>query len=121
MLSRIKALIEEFPTCGCRRICVLLRTRDKPVINRTKVHRLMREQRWLITQRSTGPKPRAEKSRSHTERSNERWAMDITHVSYRRLGVCPARTGTGSGTGAGDGLSGALWYAATDRRHISSA
>ncbi|WP_408638386.1 hypothetical protein [Roseiflexus castenholzii] len=38
MLSRIKALIEEFPTCGCRRICALLRTRDQPVINRTKVH-----------------------------------------------------------------------------------
>jgi putative transposase len=81
LLSRIKALIEEFPTYGYRRICALLRKRDKLMVNRKRVHRLMREQRWLITQRSTSPKPRVQKSRSRSERSNERWAMDITHVS----------------------------------------
>lgn len=80
LLTRIKALIEEFPTYGYRRICALLRRRDKLAINRKKVYRLMREQRWMISQRETSPKPRVQKSRSRTERSNERWAMDISHV-----------------------------------------
>lgn len=80
LLARIKALIEEFPTFGYRRITALLRKRDKLRINRKKVYRLMREQRWMITQRETSPKPRVQKSRSRTERSNERWAVDITHI-----------------------------------------
>lgn len=80
LLARIKALIEAFPTYGYRRICALLRKREKLTINRKKVYRLMREQRWMISQRETSPKPRVQKSRSRTEHSNERWAMDITHV-----------------------------------------
>lgn len=80
LLARIKALIEEFPTYGYRRICALLRKRDKLTINRKKVYRLMRQQRWMISQRETSPKPRVQKSRSRSERSNERWAMDISHV-----------------------------------------
>jgi putative transposase len=80
LVARIKALIEEFPTFGYRRICALLRKRDKLTINRKKVYRLMREQRWMITQREASPKPRVQKSRSRTERSNERWAVDITHI-----------------------------------------
>jgi putative transposase len=80
LFARIKALIEEFPTYGYRRICALLRKHDKLTINRKKVYRLMREQRWMIRQRETSPKPRVQKSRSRTDRSNERWAMDISHV-----------------------------------------
>lgn len=80
LLARIKALIEAFPTFGYRRITARLRKRDKLRINRTTVYRLMREQRWMITQHETSPKPRVQKSRSRTERSNERWAVDITHI-----------------------------------------
>jgi len=80
LIARIKLLIEEFPTYGYRRICALLRTRDKLTINRKKVYRLMREQHWMIRDRETSPKPRVQTSRSRTERSNERWAMDISHV-----------------------------------------
>ena len=80
LIARIKLLIEEFPTYGYRRICALLRTRDQLTINRKKVYRLMREQHWMIRDRETSPKPRVQTSRSRTERSNERWAMDISHV-----------------------------------------
>lgn len=86
LVARIKLLIEAFPTYGYRRICALLRTREKLTINRKKVYRLMREQRWMVTQRQVSPKPRVQKSRSRTERSNERWAMDISHVYCGRDG-----------------------------------
>lgn len=81
LIARIKALIEEFPTYGYRRITALLRRRDALTINRKRVYRLMRQQRWMITQRQTRTKPRVQQSRSRAERSNERWAMDITHIS----------------------------------------
>lgn len=80
LVARIKLLIEEFPTYGYRRICALLRKREKLTVNRKKVYRLMREQRWMVTQRQVRPKPRVQKSRSRTARSNERWAMDISHL-----------------------------------------
>jgi putative transposase len=56
LLARIKALIEEFPTFGYRRICALLHKREKLRVNRKKVYRLMREQRWMVTQRQVSPK-----------------------------------------------------------------
>jgi putative transposase len=80
LLTRIKTIIEEFPTYGYRRVCAILRRRDKLTINRKKVYRLMRNQRWLISQRQTSPKPRVQKKRSRTEQSDVRWAMDITHI-----------------------------------------
>lgn len=80
LLARIKSIILEFPTYGYRRVCAILRKRDKLTINRKKVYRLMRNQRWLISQRQASPKPRVQKKRSRTEHSDERWAMDITHI-----------------------------------------
>lgn len=81
LVARIKLLIAEFPTYGYRRICALLRAREKLTVNRKKVYRLLRARRWMVTQRQVSPKPRVQKSRSRSERSNERWAMDISHVS----------------------------------------
>jgi putative transposase len=86
LVARIKLLIEEFPTYGYRRITALLRKREKLTVNRKKVYRLMREQRWMVTQRQVSPKPRVQKSRSRSTRSNERWAMDISHVYCGRDG-----------------------------------
>lgn len=80
LVAQIKAVIAEFPTYGYRRVCAILRKREQRAINRKKVYRLMRQKRWLITQRETTPRPRVQKKRSRTEQSNERWAMDITHV-----------------------------------------
>ena len=54
LVARIKRLIEEPPTCGYRRIYALVRKREKLTINRKKVYRLMREQRWMATQRQRG-------------------------------------------------------------------
>ena len=74
-------LIAEFPTYGYRRICARLRRRETLTVNRKQVYQLMREQRWTVPQRQASPKPRVQQARSRTERSNERWEMDIAHVA----------------------------------------
>lgn len=81
LVARIKLLIEEFPTSGYRRICALVRKREQRTVNRTNGYRLMRARHWMVTQRQVSPKPRVQKSRSRSEHSNERWAMDSSHVS----------------------------------------
>jgi putative transposase len=80
LIAQIKAIITAFPTYGYRRVWAILRHRDQVTVNRKKVYRIMRAQRWMITQRQIGPKPRVRQEQSQTERSNERWAMDITHI-----------------------------------------
>jgi len=77
LVVRIKRFIEQFPTYGYRRTTALLRRHEQLTVNRKKVYRLMRQQHWMVTQRQASPKPRVQQSRSRTERSNERWAMDI--------------------------------------------
>ncbi len=80
LIERIRELINAFPTYGYRRITALLQQRKHLSVNRKRVYRIMRQQRWMVTQRMKGPKPRVRRSRSQTEQSNTRWAMDITHV-----------------------------------------
>jgi len=78
--GRIQGLIQEHPTFGYRRIWALLRFREGIGVNRKKVQRIMQLRRWQCTKRKTTPRPRVRRSRSQTARSNERWAMDVTHV-----------------------------------------
>ena len=80
LAARIHRLIHEHPTFGYRRIWALLRFRDGVEVNRKKVYRVMRLRGWMIFQRQVTPKPRVKDSRSRTEQSNERWAMDLTHI-----------------------------------------
>lgn len=80
LAARIHQLIQEHPTFGYRRIWALLRFREGLRVNRKKVQRIMQIRRWQCTQRQATPRPRVRKSRSRTTRSNERWAMDVTHV-----------------------------------------
>lgn len=80
LAERIRALIQEHPTFGYRRIWALLYFRDGVKVNRKKVQRIMQLKRWQCTQRQTTPRPRVRQSRSQATRSNERWAMDVTHI-----------------------------------------
>ncbi len=84
LTARIHELIQQHPTYGYRRIWALLRFRDKLVINRKRVYRLMRRKRRLVCQRRVAPKPRVQRLRSVAKRRNERWAMDVTHIPVGR-------------------------------------
>jgi len=78
--ERIRQLIQEHPTYGYRRIWALLRHQAGIAVNRKAVYRILKVKRWFVHHRTKTPKPRVQGSRSISEKSNERWAIDITHI-----------------------------------------
>jgi putative transposase len=86
LAARIHRLIQAYPTFGYRRIWAMLRFREGVPVNRKAVYRVLRLKRWFVHQRSATPRPRVKKWRSRAERSDQRWAMDVTHVSCGRDG-----------------------------------
>lgn len=86
LTNRVYDLIQQHPTYGYRRIWALLRFGDHLPINRKRVYRLMRQQRWLVYQRCVTPKPRVTRRRSVAQQRNERWAIDVTHIPVGRDG-----------------------------------
>lgn len=80
LAARLARLIQEHPTFGYRRLWALLRFREGVRINRKAVYRALRLKGWFVHQRQATPRPRAKRLRSRAERSNERWAMDVTHI-----------------------------------------
>ena len=71
---------QQHPTFGSRRLWALLRYREGLRVNRKAVYRLLKLNGWLVHQRLVTPRPQARGQRSRTSRSNERWAMDVTHI-----------------------------------------
>ena len=49
-------------------------------VSKKKVYRLMKLKGWMVRQRKNTPRPRVKKRRSRAQRSNQRWAMDLTHI-----------------------------------------
>lgn len=80
LAARIARLIAEFPTYGYRRLWAILRNREGVRVNRKAVYRVLVRKRWLVTQRLVTPRPRVQARRSRTDQSNQRWALDVTHV-----------------------------------------
>lgn len=80
LVTKLQALIQEYPTYGYRRLWALLRYREGLVVNRKAVYRVLRIKQWLMHQRTRTPRPRAQRLRSRTPRSDLRWAMDVTHI-----------------------------------------
>ena len=80
LTTRIEELIQKHPTFGYRRLWALLRFRDGLLVNRKTVYRILRLKGWFCHERRHTPRPRVKGLRSRAERSNERWAMDVTHV-----------------------------------------
>ena len=80
LAERIQQLIEAHPTFGYRRLWAMLRFVEGIRINRKAVYRLLMLKGWFVHQRSLTPRPRVHGLRSRAQRSNERWAMDVTHI-----------------------------------------
>jgi putative transposase len=77
---RLRELIHHHPTFGYRRLWALLRYQDGLVVNRKAVYRVLKQNGWFVHQRIATPRPRARGWVSRARRSNERWAMDLTHI-----------------------------------------
>ncbi|MEW6114213.1 MAG: IS3 family transposase [Thermodesulfobacteriota bacterium] len=86
LAQQIGFLIRSYPTYGYRRIWALLRKRHERNLNRKTVYRILRLKGWLVHQRSWTPRPRVKGSISRASRSNERWAMDLTHIPVGKDG-----------------------------------
>lgn len=86
LAERIRQLIHRFPTFGYRRIWAWLRHREGWKINKKTVYRVLQVKKWFVHQRIATPRPRARGLRSQASASNERWAMDVTHIPCGRDG-----------------------------------
>ncbi len=80
LTDRIGELIQKHPTFGYRRLWALLRFRDGLLVNRKTVYRILKLKGWFCHERRHTPRPRVKGLRSRAERSNQRWAMDLTHI-----------------------------------------
>jgi len=80
LAERIHRLIALHPTFGYRRLWALLRFGAGIRVNRKAVYRVLRLKGWFVNQRVATPRPRAHGLKSRSHRSDERWAMDLTHV-----------------------------------------
>lgn len=78
--ERLRQLIQQYPTCGYRRLWALLRFQDGLIINRKAVYRVLKQKGWFVHQRVSTPRPRVRGWTSRANRSHERWAMDVTHI-----------------------------------------
>ena len=84
--QKVQLLIQEHPTYGYRRLWALLRFRVGLKVNRKRIYGLLKRKGWLVHQRVVTPRPRVQGWTSRTQRSNRRWAMDLTHVFCGRDG-----------------------------------
>jgi putative transposase len=81
LAERIQRLIQLHATFGYRRLWALLRFGEGIGVNRKAVYRVLKLKRWFVHQRvTTTPRPRVQGRRSRAQQSDERWAMDLTHV-----------------------------------------
>jgi len=80
LAARLQRLICKHPTYGYRRLWALLRFGEGVIVNRKAVYRVLELKRWFCHQRSVTPRPRVQARRSRADKSNERWATDVTHI-----------------------------------------
>ena len=79
-LERLRYWIQRHPTFGYRRLWALLRFQDRIIVNRKAVYRVLKQHGWFVYQRVVTPRPRVQGWVSRASRSNERWALDVTHI-----------------------------------------
>ena len=80
MAGRLHELVKQHPTFGYRRLWALLRFGQDVVVNLKKVHRIVKLRGWQVKERLASPRPRVQQKASRSEGSNQRWAMDVTHI-----------------------------------------
>jgi putative transposase len=82
----VERLIQQYPTYGYRRLWAMLRHKEGQQVNRKAVYRVLKMKGWFVNQRKATPRPRAKAMVSRAPASNQRWAMDVTHIACGRDG-----------------------------------
>lgn len=88
LTNLIYEIIQAFPTFGIRRVWAYLTKRLKWLVNIKKVARIMRLNKWTVTKRRKGGRPRVNFSKSIAARPDERWATDLALVQCGDDGWC---------------------------------
>lgn len=86
LAMRVRQLIEQHPTFGYRRLWAMLSYAHGLRVNKKAIYRVLKLKGWFVYQRTTTPRPRVRGRRSQAEQSNQRWAMDVTHIDCGRDG-----------------------------------
>ena len=88
ILARIYTIKADHPLWGYRRVWAYLRYREKVVVGKNRIYRIMKENRPLLVEKNTAllakrgplkPKPRA-------DRPNEYWGTDMTKIKIWSFG-----------------------------------
>ncbi len=87
-VEAMRAVIEAHPTYGVRMTHARLTKGQGMIVNRKKVHRIMRLHRWTCRQRRTGRRPRVQHLKSIASAPNQRWDTDIATVDCGCDGWC---------------------------------
>ena len=74
LVSRVREIIEEFPTYGYRRIAAVLGE------NRKVIQRVLQVKGWQVRKRPRGHRPRARGLPSMADRPDRHWATDLAMV-----------------------------------------
>lgn len=88
LVIEIRKVIDDNPTYGVRRITAMVRRNLAAAVNRKKVHRIIQVNGWQVAQKPRGQRPRAKGWVSRSEKPNQRWAIDATHVFCGEDGWC---------------------------------
>ena len=85
----IRKTLEEHPYYGVRKLTWVINRSGKlgTKVNWKAVYRILKLKGWVRNKRAKGHRPRTKASKSATEVSNRRWAIDTTHIPTAR-GFC---------------------------------
>jgi hypothetical protein len=111
LVAPLRALIQQHPTYGYRRLRVLLARGVGHPVSRKAVYGVLRRHRLMCHQRPKGARPRAQAMRSQASASNRRWSI----VCDRRRAYCAPARGRSASDGGPCKLSRA-WLGGLDLR-----
>jgi len=79
LVSRVQRLVGERPSCGYRRVTIMLKRESSPRVNHKRVYRVMRQEKLLL-QRSVGRPHRVHDGVIVSLKSNLRWCSDTFEI-----------------------------------------
>ena len=79
LVPRIKAVVDERPTYGYRRVTAMLNRQEQPRVNHKRIYRLMRREHLLLARHSSKPQ-RPHDGKVVTLKSDLRWCSDSFEI-----------------------------------------
>lgn len=88
LVALIYAIIQAFPAYGIGQVWAHLKFTLGLRVNKKRVERIMRRERWTLRKQRKGGRPRVDVPRSVAQRPDQRWATDIALVHCGTDGWC---------------------------------